>query len=163
MIWRHLALIGRSTSHLPSRQSECEVNSTDRSDQHGHPKIAIHFDLHDCRNCPAYALCTRSATTPRILAVRTQAECETRQLQQTEAFQARYAQRSGIEGTPFARSSFSWFAGMTHVYTDENGLIAQRIMVRSYRVFSVLTLPSSSRQRLLLCSSFSFLISPIRV
>lgn len=49
------------------------------------------------------ALCTRSAPAPRMLAVRTQAEFEilqhARQHQQTEAFHAKYAQRSGIEGT----------------------------------------------------------------
>lgn len=49
------------------------------------------------------AICTRSATASRILAVRTQAEFEilqdARQHQQTEMFRARYAQRSGIEGT----------------------------------------------------------------
>jgi transposase len=76
---------------------------TPRTDQHGHPKLAIRFGLHDCRDCSARSLCTRSATAPRILAVRTQAEFEVlqsaRHFQQTEAFQARYAQRSGIEGT----------------------------------------------------------------
>lgn len=76
---------------------------TPRANQHGHPKIAIRFGWHECRECPARPLCTRSATAPRILAVRTQAECEVlqsaRQLQQTEAFRARYGQRSGIEGT----------------------------------------------------------------
>jgi len=84
-------------------QNKESVKWTPRTDQHGHPKVAIRFGLHDCRECPARSLCTRSPTAPRILAVRTQAEFEvlqsTRQLQQTEAFQARYAQRSGIEGT----------------------------------------------------------------
>lgn len=84
-------------------QGKKSVKWTPRTDQHGHPKIAIRFGLYDCRDCPARSLCTRSATAPRILAVRTQAEFEVlhhaRQLQQTEAFQARYAQRSGIEGT----------------------------------------------------------------
>jgi len=84
-------------------QNKESVKWTARTDQHGHPKVAIRFGLHDCRDCPARSLCTRSATAPRILAVRTQAEFEVlqsaRQLQQTEAFQTRYAQRSGIEGT----------------------------------------------------------------
>ncbi|BCL79093.1 transposase [Ktedonobacteria bacterium brp13] len=70
-------------------QGKKSVKWTPRTDQHGHPKIAIRFGLHDCRDCPARSLCTRSATAPRILAVRTQAEFEVlhhaRQLQQTEA------------------------------------------------------------------------------
>lgn len=84
-------------------QGKISVKWTPRTDQHGHPKVAIRFGLHDCRECPARALCTRSATAPRILAVRTQAEFEVlqqaRQHQKTEQFRARYAQRSGIEGT----------------------------------------------------------------
>ncbi len=84
-------------------QGKESVKWTPGTDQYGHPKIAIRFGLHDCRDCPVRSLCTRSVTAPRILAVRTQAEFEVlqsaRQLQQTEAFQARYAQRSGIEGT----------------------------------------------------------------
>jgi transposase len=64
---------------------------------------SAHIGLHDCRDCPVHSLCTRSATAPRILAVRTQAEFEVlqnaRHFQHTEAFQSRYAQRSGIEGT----------------------------------------------------------------
>lgn len=84
-------------------QGKVSVKWTPRTDQHGHPKIAIRFGLHDCRDCPARALCTRSATAPRILAVRTQAEFEVlqsaRKLQQTETFRARYGRRSGIEGT----------------------------------------------------------------
>lgn len=84
-------------------QGKESVKWTPRTDQHGHPKIAIRFGLHDCRDCPARSLCTRSATAPRILAVRTQAEFEVlqsaRQHQQTEAFRVRYGQRSGIEGT----------------------------------------------------------------
>ena len=84
-------------------QGKESVKWTPGTDQHGHPKIAIRFGLHDCRDCPTRSLCTRSATAPRMLAVRTQAEFEVlqqaRQLQQTDAFQATYAQRSGIEGT----------------------------------------------------------------
>jgi transposase len=84
-------------------QGKESVKWTPRTDQHEHPKIAIRFGLHDCRDCPARSLCTRSATAPRILAVRTQAEFEVlhhaRHLQHTKAFQQAYAQRSGIEGT----------------------------------------------------------------
>jgi transposase len=84
-------------------QGKTSVKWTPRTDQHGHPKVAIRFDLQDCRACPVRALCPRSPRAPRILAVRTQAEWEVlqqaRQAQQTNAFQTRYARRSGIEGT----------------------------------------------------------------
>jgi transposase len=84
-------------------QGKQSVKWTERKDQHGHPKIAIRFGLHDCRDCPSRTQCTRSATAPRILAVRYQAEFEVlqqaRHHQQTEAFRQVYAQRSGIEGT----------------------------------------------------------------
>jgi transposase len=84
-------------------QGKTSVKWTPRTDQHGHPKVAIRFDLHDCRACPVRTLCTRSPRAPRILAVRTQQEYEllqqARQTQETQAFRQRYAQRSGIEGT----------------------------------------------------------------
>ena len=84
-------------------QGKTSVKWTPRVDQHGHPKVAIRFGLQDCRACPARAHCTRSPRSPRILAVRTQAEWEilqhARQVQETHLFWARYAQRSGIEGT----------------------------------------------------------------
>jgi transposase len=84
-------------------QGKRSVRWTPRTDQHGHPRIAIRFGLHDCRACPTRSRCTRSATAPRILAVRTQAEYEAlrnaRESQRTAAFHARYAQRSGVEGT----------------------------------------------------------------
>lgn len=84
-------------------QGKASVKWTPRVDQHGHPKVAIRFGLQDCRDCPARAGCTHSPRAPRILAVRTQAEFEilqhARKQQHTQAFRARYAQRSGIEGT----------------------------------------------------------------
>jgi transposase len=84
-------------------QGKQSVKWTERTDQHGHPKVAIRFGLHDCRDCPCRALCTRSATAPRILAVRHQAEFEVLQQarlqQQTKEFRDLYAKRSGIEGT----------------------------------------------------------------
>ncbi|GHO90115.1 hypothetical protein KSF_001630 [Reticulibacter mediterranei] len=56
----------------------------------------------DCRACPTRSLCTRSATAPRHLTLRRQAEYEVlqqaRKRQQTDAFQKLYAGRSGIEG-----------------------------------------------------------------
>jgi transposase len=84
-------------------QGKQSVKWTERRDQHGHPKIAIRFGLHDCRDCPVRSQCTRSATAPRILGVRHQAEFDVlqqaRSQQQTKEFRQLYAQRSGIEGT----------------------------------------------------------------
>lgn len=84
-------------------QGNTSVKWTPRVDQHGHPKVALRFDLHECRDCPVRSLCTRSPRAPRMLTVHTQAEFEilqrSRQHQQTETFRATYAQRSGIEGT----------------------------------------------------------------
>jgi transposase len=84
-------------------QGKQSVKWTERRDQHGHPKVAIRFGLHDCRNCPARSCCTRSARSPRILGVRHQEEYEmlrqARLHEQTETFQKLYARRSGIEGT----------------------------------------------------------------
>jgi transposase len=76
-------------------QGNQSVKWTERRDQHGHPKIAIRFGLHDCRLCPARSLCTRSARAPRILAVRYQSEHETlrqaRAREKSEEFRTVYA------------------------------------------------------------------------
>lgn len=83
-------------------QGKYRVKWTPGTDQYGHPNVDVRFGLHDCRSCPARSLCTRSATAPRHLTMRQQAEYEVLQQarlqQQTEAFQKLYAGRSGIEG-----------------------------------------------------------------
>jgi transposase len=84
-------------------QGKQSVRWTERRDQHSHPKVAIRFGLHDCRDCPVRSCCTRSARSPRILGVRHQAEYEmlrqARLHEQTETFRKLYGRRSGIEGT----------------------------------------------------------------
>jgi transposase len=84
-------------------QGKQSVKWTERTDQHGHPRLSVRFGLHDCRACPCRSLCTRSVDAPRTLSVRHQAEFEAlqqaRQQQQTPEFRQVYAQRSGIEGT----------------------------------------------------------------
>ena len=79
------------------------VKWTERTDQHGHPKVSIRFGLQDCRTCPCRSLCTRSPDAPRTRSVRHQAEFEAlqqaRKHQQSEEFRTTYAQRAGIEGT----------------------------------------------------------------
>lgn len=83
-------------------QGKQSVKWTPGTDQYGHPNVEVRFGLRDCRTCPARSLCTRSATAPRYLTMRWQAEYEilqqARLRQQTEAFQKLYAGRSGIEG-----------------------------------------------------------------
>ena len=91
-----------------SQQAICpagkkSVKWTEGTDQHGQANISIRFGLHECRQCPSRSLCTRSATAPRMLTIRPQAEFEilqaTRMQQQMETFRQRYAVRAGIEGT----------------------------------------------------------------
>jgi transposase len=84
-------------------QGKTSVKWTPGTDQQGYPNISVRFGLHDCRHCPARSLCTRSLHAPRHLTLRHQEEWEilqrARSHQQTEAFRALYARRSGIEGT----------------------------------------------------------------
>jgi transposase len=84
-------------------QGQTSVTWTPKTDQYGHPTVSIRFGLHECRACPCRSLCTRSATNPRLLTIRQQAEFEVLQQarlrQQTDEFRVRYARRSGIEGT----------------------------------------------------------------
>jgi transposase len=79
------------------------VKWTERTDQHGHPKVSIRFGLHECRSCPCRSLCTRSPDAPRTLSVRHQSEFEAlqhaRKHQQSEEYSKTYARRAGIEGT----------------------------------------------------------------
>lgn len=96
----HIDWQGKSATCPQGNQS---VKWTERKDQHGHPKVAIRFGMHDCRFCPVRSLCTRSPRAPRILAVRHRSEHEmlrqAREREKGEEFRALYAQRSGIEGT----------------------------------------------------------------
>jgi transposase len=89
--------------HAVCPQGKQSVKWTQRTDQHGHPRLSVRFGLQDCRECPARSQCTRSADAPRTLSVRHQAEFEAlqqaRKQQETQEFRERYAQRSGIEGT----------------------------------------------------------------
>ena len=84
-------------------QGHKSIDWKEMRDQHGHPKLYIRFDEQTCRKCPCRSLCTRAQEKPRRLSLRSQEEflqlqCRRKQ-QETEAFQATYAQRAGIEGT----------------------------------------------------------------
>jgi len=91
------------SQHATCPQGKESVKWTEGTDQHGQPNISIRFGLQECRECPCRSLCTHSATAPRMLTIRPQAEFEilqeARKQQQTETFRQRYAVRSGIEGT----------------------------------------------------------------
>jgi transposase len=84
-------------------QGNKSVYWKERTDQHGHPNISIRFDRQQCLHCEARSLCTRSASNPRLLTIRSQEEFlqlqRARQQQVSDAFRATYAARSGIEGT----------------------------------------------------------------
>lgn len=96
------------TFDWPAKQATCpqgkqSVKWTERTDQHGHPRLSVRFGLQDCRACPCRSLCTRSPDAPRTLSLRHQAEFDAlqqaRNHQQSEEFSKTYAQRAGIEGT----------------------------------------------------------------
>jgi transposase len=65
--------------------------------------IKIKFSTRDCQPCPLRAQCTRAKTARRTLTIRPEAQYKAlqaaREQEQSEAFQAQYAQRAGIEGT----------------------------------------------------------------
>lgn len=73
------------------------------TDRHRHPIVNIRFARADCQACPVRALCIHSATQPRMITVRAQAQYQAlqaaRHRQTTEEFKAQYAARAGIEGT----------------------------------------------------------------
>lgn len=69
----------------------------------GQEIIAVQFDPNDCRECPFRPRCTQAKTGPRTMRLRPQEQHDAlqaaRKRQVTTAFQALYAQRSGVEGS----------------------------------------------------------------
>ena len=72
-------------------------------DTNGNSTIYIAFAQKDCLVCPVRNQCTRSLKTGRSLTLRTQSDWQVlqqaRAYQQTDEFQAIFADRAGIEGT----------------------------------------------------------------
>jgi transposase len=72
-------------------------------DRAGNPVISVKFARPVCRQCLVRAHCTRSARQARQLSVRVEADYAAlerlRAEQATPAWQARYHQRAGVEGT----------------------------------------------------------------
>jgi transposase len=90
------------------RQVTCPQGHNSRYWRPGHdtdgvPIVHVWFDQADCAACPVPADCTKAATRPRTMKLRTQAQYEAlqaaRQHQTSEAFKQQYAQRAGVEGT----------------------------------------------------------------
>lgn len=74
-----------------------------RQDRRGNAVIEVPFDRADCLACACRADCTKSATEPRMIHFRPQAEHAmlqtARQRQQTVEFKQQYKKRAGVEGT----------------------------------------------------------------
>lgn len=84
-------------------QGQASVQWMERADRHHHPVVHIRFARAACRDCPARAHCTHSATEPRSLMLRGRDHYDAlqaaRQRQETTTFKEQYAIRAGIEGT----------------------------------------------------------------
>lgn len=91
-------------------QATCPAGKTSLSwtpavDNRGNAVIKVKFSSKDCRRCDYVAQCVRSTKRDprRTLTIRPQPQYQAlqaaRQREATEAFQAEYARRAGIEGT----------------------------------------------------------------
>lgn len=91
---------GKQVTCPNGKSSTCWCPHTD---QWNNAVITVKFSRSDCRSCALRHLCTKAKTEPRHLSLRPQAEHEALQAaraeQKTAEWQARYAQRAGIEGT----------------------------------------------------------------
>jgi transposase len=100
--------IAAFTVEWPAQRVICPQGRTSTAwvpheDEWGNRVIGVKFARADCAACGRRDCCTRSATAPRHLTFRPEAEHEAlqrvRQEQTTPAWQARYQRRAGIEGT----------------------------------------------------------------
>lgn len=87
-------------------QAECATCPQGQTSQNFRPageRIEVVFPKETCAGCPVRSDCTKSATTGRVLHVRSQAAHEALQArrheQDTPAFRQDYQTRAGIEGT----------------------------------------------------------------
>jgi transposase len=90
------------------KQVTCPHGKTSRNwrqttSRHGLPIVQATFRAPDCTPCPDRARCTRSPVLARHLTFRPRTQYEAQQQlraeQATDAWQARYAHRAGVEGT----------------------------------------------------------------
>jgi hypothetical protein len=90
-----------------ARQVRCPEGATSAGlypvTQHGKDAIVVDFARADCRPCPSRTRCTASVRGTRMLTLRPRELHErtvaARAEQKTESWRAKYALRSGIEGT----------------------------------------------------------------
>src|SRR5439155_2200504 len=84
-------------------QGKTSKKWVDRHEDRGFDTIRVEFGKQDCLACPVRAQCTRAASNPRQLHLRSKEQHEAiqaaRKWQTTKEFKERYAKRSGIEGT----------------------------------------------------------------
>lgn len=110
--WQARAPRGYAASNFvldwSAQQARCPQGQTSvkwTATQHlkGQPVVVIRFGQAACQACPVRSDCVRSASSPRVLKLRPQAEHETllaaRARQLTADFRTLYATRAGIEGT----------------------------------------------------------------
>lgn len=91
------------TQTVTCPQGQTSTGWYPRRDGRGNAVIEVPFNRAKCLVCPARLHCTKSATEPRMIHFRPQAEHlmlqTARQRQQTPEFKQRYKKRAGIEGT----------------------------------------------------------------
>jgi transposase len=84
-------------------QGKTSKKWTIRQDEKFPGAVRAQFAKKDCLACPVRAQCTRAATNPRQISLRSQSQHQAiqqaRQRQTTSDFKERYAKRSGVEGT----------------------------------------------------------------
>jgi len=112
--WQARAGAGFDAQHFQidwdQHQASCPAGKTSISwtptvDNRGNAVIKVKFSSKDCRRCDHVAQCVRSKKRDprRTLTIRPQPQYQAlqaaRQREGTEAFQAEYARRAGIEGT----------------------------------------------------------------
>lgn len=91
----------------PARQVRCPEGRTSAGwypvQQHGHDAIVIEFARSDCGACPSHHKCTTAARGNRMLTLRPRELHENvaaaHAEQKSDAWQAKYALRAGVEGT----------------------------------------------------------------
>jgi transposase len=113
-------------AHCP--QGQTSVKWTPGRDVSGDPVVRIRFDRATCRACPTRLVCTTAKDAPRQLTVRPQAHHEAlqaaRHRQETPAFKAQYALRSGVESSlsqGIRRFDLrqSRYIGLTHTHLQQ--------------------------------------------
>ena len=86
-----------------TERATCPQGQTSQSFRPAGERVEVVFPKETCALCPVRSDCTKSATTGRVLHVRSQAAHEAlqarRQEQETPAFRQDYQTRAGIEGT----------------------------------------------------------------